>query len=375
MNKKRICLVLLCAVISLYLIKISYGIIRWETYMWLPSYFSSKFKIEDNYNAALRKTHLIFIICDHYEPGFGENGIKTNREWLQKYKTVVENKSDSFGNKFKYTWFYAYDHKNGKVLEDLRDFARQGYGEIEFHWHHPTATNKEFTELLDEALVWFKSYGIFSEDSNGRPKFAFIHGNWALDNSQPICGVNRELDILVNAGSYADFTFSTIGTPSQPSKINSLYYPVDDDNAKSYNDGIDSAVGVNHVNRLLIFQGPISMSWDGGYDYGAVEYYSLPTKKRVERWIAANIHVKDRPEWIFVKVYSHGIQSQKVILNNYLSKMIIDLISVAREKDMMLHFMTAREGFNVVKAAEDKLYGNPEDFKNYKISPPKYIQK
>ena len=65
----------------------------------------------------------------------------------------------------------------------------------------------------------------------GRPAYGFIHGNWALDNSRPDgrwCGVNNELDVLRETGCYADFTFPSAPSPTQPRKINSIYYAVDD---------------------------------------------------------------------------------------------------------------------------------------------------
>ena len=31
-----------------------------------------------------------------------------------------------------------------------------------------------------------------------------------------------------------------------------------------------------------------------------------PTPARVHAWIRQNIHIEGRPDWIFVKVYTHG---------------------------------------------------------------------
>ena len=33
-----------------------------------------------------------------------------------------------------------------------------------------------------------------------------------------------------------------------------------------------------------------------------------PAAERVHSWVAQNIHVQDRPEWVFVKVHTHGTQ-------------------------------------------------------------------
>jgi hypothetical protein len=50
-----------------------------------------------------------------------------------------------------------------------------------------------------------------------------------------------------------------------------------------------------------------------GLEFGTVESYALPAEARISRWIDLNIHVKGRPEWVFVKVYSHGVQSADAI--------------------------------------------------------------
>jgi hypothetical protein len=310
-------------------------------------------------------------MCDHYEPGFGDEGARRNLKWLEKFRLISTKHRDSAGNKFQYTWFYAYDHKNEMVLKDLAHVVREGYGEVEFHWHHPKADNDSFPAMLDEAVTWFKKYGFLTTSGeNPETRFAFIHGNWALDASNPKCGVTRELDILFSRGCYADFTFSTIGTVSQPKKVNSIYYAKDTDEPKSYDDGIQCSVGQHISDLLMIFQGPSTLTWTGGLEYGAVESYALPHKERINEWIKANIHVIGHPEWVFIKVYSHGVQSEKEILDKHLEQMLSDIESISKERMISLHYVTAREAYNIVKAAEAGLGGNPEFYRNYKIPLP-----
>jgi hypothetical protein len=90
----------------------------------------------------------------------------------------------------------------------------------------------------------------------------------------------------------------------------------------------------------------------------------------LSRWITANIHVKGRPEWVFVKVYSHGVQSKEVVLGQNMEWMLSELKDYASSREIKLHFMTAREAYNVAKAAEAGETGNPEDYRDFLI--PKY---
>ncbi|MBK8740376.1 MAG: hypothetical protein IPM02_13005 [Betaproteobacteria bacterium] len=77
--------------------------------------------------------------------------------------------------------------------------------------------------------------------------FAFIHGNWCLDNSRRDgrwCGVNNELRVLGELGCYADFTLPSAPSDTQTRKINSIYYANDDStHPKSHDDGVDLRSG------------------------------------------------------------------------------------------------------------------------------------
>ncbi|MCC6124177.1 MAG: hypothetical protein IT426_04400 [Pirellulales bacterium] len=317
---------------------------------------------------------MIFTMVDHYEPGGGAAGAKRNERWLEAFRPLSNSHRDALGNRFRYTWFYPYDHGNETVMAALAKMAYEGYGEVEFHWHHPTAGDAAFPAMLQEALVWFGKFGaLVSSEPKPQNHFAFIHGNWALDNSLPICGVDHELDILFRHGCYADFTFSSIAAArAHPRKVNSLYYPATREGPKSYDRGADVAVGVPVNDRAMIFQGPLGLNWwTGRFEYGAVESFALPRPARIDKWIDADIHVKGRPEWTFVKVYSHGVQSAPEIVHGALGPMLGDLERICRERRIHLHYMTAREAFNVAKAAEAGKTGCPSEYRDFLIPKPR----
>jgi len=361
----------LLAGVGLLALRHGYGIARWRLYIWLPAYLST---CDPDPEIPDAEKHIIFLLCDHYEPGSGAKGAQKNEKWLAAFRPVADRHQDSYGNRFRYTWFYPYDHKNEAVLAALCRMAREGYGEVELHWHHPPATDQTFPAMLQEAIAWFQRHGaLVSSGPDRATHFAFIHGNWRLDNSSPDgkCGVNRELDILFQHGCYADFTFSTIGTPSQPAKVNSIYYATDTPEPKSYDTGIDAQVGKPVDDRLMIFEGPISYSLLHGVEYAAVEGYDpdlWANEKRVERWIDCDIHIHGRPEWVFVKVYTHGASG--AFVPEQLDRLLTDVENVCRRRGLKLHYMTAREAYNVVKAAEDGQTGNPEDCRDWRIPRP-----
>jgi hypothetical protein len=348
-----------------------YRIARWKAYIWIPSYLAAS-RAE---GVADARKHLIFVLADHYEPGLGEAGVRANEAWLARFQPIAQRHCDAFGNRFRYTWFYPYDHRNEHVLARLCHMAHDGFGEIELHWHHPRASSETFPAMLDEAIAWFQRHGaLISSGDQPQTHFAFIHGNWALDNSDPKCGVDRELEILRSRGCYADFTFSTLGATSQPSKINALYHATDTPGPKSYDNGRDAEVGHSNNNDLLIFEGPLMIDWaKAQFEYGALEDGPAPDVARVDRWIDANIHVRGRPEWVFVKLYTHGIQAAEELLGGRLELLLASLEERCRQRGIALHYMSAREACNVVIAAEEGRSGNPEAFRDYRVPKPRNL--
>lgn len=345
-----------------------FKIIKWRAYVWLPDLI---------HNSAVNKpeisglNHILFVFVDHYEPGYKGKGVVNNRNWLNQYRELADRHRDSYGRKPQHSWFYPYDHRNGGVMSDLARAVYDGYGEVEFHWHHGNDTNDTFRPKLAEALRWFNTYGAMVS-ADGKVSFGFIHGNWALDNSgkKEHCGVNRELDILRQGGCYADFTFPALGNAAQPPKINSIYYARDDDQSKSYASGIDAVVGRRN-NGFMIFEGPLGFRPTKQlFECGAIERDYEASPARVDDWIGKGIGVKGRPEWIFVKIYTHGIQGRKEFFSLETDNMFTYLESKYGRGKYRLHYVTAREAYNIVRAAEDGLNGDPDNYRNYEIKEP-----
>ena len=88
---------------------------------------------------------------------------------------------------------------------------------------------------LAAAIQMFQQYG-FLKTANGETHFAFVHGNFGLDNGNgpTACGVNRELALLRDLGCFADFTFPAIYQRAQPPIVNSIYAAKDDEAPRSY---------------------------------------------------------------------------------------------------------------------------------------------
>ncbi len=355
--------------------------------IWAPQVIKNSFRNIWRRHHEIGLKHILFCVADHFEPGWNKADRITMRGrvriWGDQYPRLAERHRDSNGRPAQHTWFYAVEEYEPFCVEVLKGMCDRGYGEIELHLHHENDSPEGLREKLENAKKDFSRHGSFVTCKDPpRYAFGFIHGNWALNNSryENLCGVDNELKILRDAGCYADFTLPSAPHESQTSKINSIYYAIDIPGMrKSHNDGIDVRAGVKNTGDMLLIQGPLALNWKRR-KYGflptienSVVHKNHPaTPDRVRLWIDQKIHILGRPEWIFVKIHCHGTQEddRDVILGEGAEEMYRSLEECFNDgKKYMLHYVTAREMFNIVKAGEDGKKGNPFQYRNYIIPP------
>jgi hypothetical protein len=364
-------------------------IVNKNIHIWLPSYAVQKLRPSGKNKRNDSPIDIIFCVVDHFEPI--QNGSTASEEWnrintwTNGFPTLADKHTDTNGRPVQHTWFYPGEAYVAEYLEKLCILCRNGYGDVELHHHHSYQTSESLRALLNEAVNNFAKHGALTIERNGETEhvYGFIHGNMALDNSRfddRYCGVNNELILLKETGCYADFSAPTAPCRSQPSKVNAIYYAFDDpDSPKSHSSGIDVGVGRKQAGDLMIIQGPLALNWSSR-KYGlfpridnAEVLRSAPgTPDRIDRWVEQNIHVSGAPNWVFVKISCHGAQDENfpVLLGESADEMYAYLESRYRDCDgFRLHYVTAREMYNIVKAAENGMCGNPFDFKDYIIPP------
>ena len=187
------------------------------------------------------------------------------------------------------------------------------------HLHH----DRDCSERLRETLGSFKKrlfhqHGLLARSLDGEITYGFIHGNWALDNSRPDgrwCGVNGELTVLRETGCYADFTMPSAPNACQTRTINSIYYATDDrTRPNSHDRGATARQGVAPpADALLMIQGPLALGWkrrrwriSPALENGELHGGRPPTLDRFKRWLQAGVSVAGRPDWVFIKLHTHG---------------------------------------------------------------------
>jgi len=367
---------------------IAYVLYRKNMHIWIWSYVTQR---KEPFQPG-EPVHILFAFCDHFEPKWGnasyEKEVERVVRWCKDYPDMAAKHKDADGNHPKHSFFYPQEEYRKEHLDDLVQLCRSGFGEIEIHLHHDNDTaaglREKITEFLRDLVVTHNAVPL---DSDRKPKFAFIHGNWALDNSRKDgrwCGVDNELAVLSQLGCYADFTLPSAPSDTQTSKVNSIYYAQGrNGESKSHNWGVDVEAGKSATGDLMIIQGPLCLNWKERkfglfprIENSDIRLTSPPSENRVDLWIKCAIRVRKQPQWLFVKVHTHGTQEMDMdtLLGEPVDKMFTYLGSKYNDgSDFVLHYVTAREMYNMAVAAQAGKKGDPNQYRDFEIKPPGYF--
>lgn len=340
--------------------------------------------------------HLIVALADHFEPAIDPAGkgakrvprperIRRMEVWTREYPKVVDRLRDHDGRPFAHTYFYPAEQYDEEIVSMLAEHCHAGWGEAEIHLHHGAEapdnadnTRRALTEFRDHLA--FRHRCLAVEEGSSQPRYAFVHGNFALANSAGgrFCGVDTEMQILADTGCYADLTMpSGFWHAAQTAKINSIYecgLPLDQ--AAPHRKGRDLAVGRAPKVFPLIVQGPLVAdtastlrSRRPTIDNGAVTGAVPMSLRRLALWKRVRIHVAGRPDWIFIKLHCHSMDptQHNAVIGDAFRKFLDELVSGADERKETLHFVTAREMTNILLAACDGREGNPGDYRDYRL--------
>ena len=95
---------------------------------------------------------------------------------------------------------------------------------------------------------------------------------------------------------------------------------------------------------------------------------------RVASWVAQGIHVEGRPEWVFVKVHTHGaIEKTAASLLGDGGRALHSALASFNTGGWKLHYVTAREMYNVARAAMDGKTGDPSAYFDHLVRPPPVV--
>ena len=356
---------------------------------WLPGYAWQRL----TRRARDGPVHLILAVADHFEPAivpeggrarapFDEQERRLDR-WCREYPKLVDPWRDGEGHPFKHTYFYPAEQYDRGHVERLAEHCRAGWGEVEVHLHHGTKA-QDSAENTRRQLLEFRDtlanvHGCLSyQNGSGPPQYAFVHGNFALANSNQgrACGVDSEMQVLSDTGCYADMTMPAAAFHgAQTGKINSLYecgFPLNQ--RAPHRKGRDLERGRAPQIFPLMVQGPLMLDLAPpgrtiAIENGALTGPNPPSLRRLHLWKKAAISVRGRPDWLFVKLHCHSMDTtqEAAVLGEAVGRFLRELVEGAQQRSDVVHFVSAREMVNMILAACDGREGNPGEYRDYRL--------
>lgn len=354
--------------------------------LWLPAYLARR-----RHRRPRGPLHVMLAVCDHFEPRHDAaseaEAEQRVRHWLEAYPRLQQRCREAGAPVPVHSFFYPVEQYRPEHVAPLAELCRASGSEIEVHLHHDGDTRETLRPQLLRGCEDLARHGALSRGPDGTPAYGFIHGNWALDHSDPRgvnCGVPDELGLLRETGCYADFTMPSAPHPTQVRTINSIYYARCTPRPRSHERGTAAAAGATrlreHEDHLLLVQGPLGLNWRRRkhgllprIDNGDLTGINPPRLDRFHVWSRLGIQVAGRPDWLFVKLHTHGgiARNYDMLLGDPMMEFCRGLAGLIEgSPELRVRWVTARQMVNLVHAAEDGAQGDPGPWLDHRLPPP-----
>ena len=319
--------------------------------LWLPGYIRNRL----NVRPVPAGCRVWVALADHWEPYWqhpsDETAARRVALWAKHWPEIARRHVDSGGRHPQHTFYYPQEEYRPQFLDSLAELKRAGIADVDVHIHHDGEGQQNFVDRMSGYIETLVTRHGLLRNSNGRPVFGFIHGNWALDNSRPdgrCCGLNNEITLLRDLGCYADFTMPSGNSPTQSRTVNIIYWVTDDPvRPRSYDHGVAVQPGMPGTGDLLMIPGPLGIRWSDRLiprlETGEVASQDLPTAYRVRRWLELAPRIGSD---IFIKLYTHGAQernSAALLLKGGLDRLFTLLAEGCRQRGHKLTYVSTWE--------------------------------
>ena len=129
----------------------------------------------------------------------------------------------------------------------------------------------------------------------------------------------------------------------------------------------------------MLLQGPLVLDW-GNRKWGLVprtenaclQRSQPPTLRRLWNWLRAGVQVPNRPDWYFVKLHCHGATEYDAdtLLGEPMARFHEELTAHAEaHPHFHYHYVSAREMYNLARAAEAGWQGSVAAALDFEILP------
>ena len=97
-----------------------------------------------------------------------------------------------------------------------------------------------------------------------------------------------------------------------------------------------------------------------------------PTPERLRLWTKLHVHVPGRPDWCILKLHTHGWvpANRDMLFGPAMQEFHTNLSEISSTGNGSVHYVSARELFNIVSAAAEGRSGDPNRFRDHVIGRP-----
>ncbi|GEP58621.1 methyltransferase domain-containing protein [Reyranella soli] len=179
-------------------------------------------------------------------------------------------------------------------------------------WVNACSTSEADRQRLD-LLFKLSKEAIAREIGRPFERWAFVHGNWALNASDPlICQVSDEMSIIMRHGGLGDFSFPAGRGYCDP-RLERPFTCKPIDLARAYDDPrsdprpVDAQSRVMGPGRFFIWNSPIKATHSSLDYYSAANRTLFKTPERVVgTWLSKSVCLGKQ---LFVKTHAHSMKS------------------------------------------------------------------
>lgn len=217
------------------------------------------------------------------------------------------------------------------IQQVMTPLEEGGNHEIHIHVHHESWTrntgeyskdvskwvNENSDEEMDRArfnraLTQTKEF-IAHDISRPITRWAFVHGNWALNGSdRSICWIDDEIQILMRHGCFGDFTFPAGRRHCDPTILNEPYTCLPVNKPKGYD--LAASKPLTMLRGNASFQQERFFIWNSEIkaDFSSLDYYSEPNRETfknpenvVKNWLEKSVVIG---QILFIKTHAHSMK-------------------------------------------------------------------
>lgn len=348
---------------------------RRNAHLWAPGLAASALRREAPVEG--HPIHLYVCVADHFEPRWRKPSVEEERRrvkvWVDGYPALAARHRDSFGRPNQRTLFFPQEEYRPEHMHAINELVARKLVDVELHLHHENDTADNLKRTLSEfATLLHEEHGLLRKDPvTGKVVWAFIHGNWALDNSMPdgtFCGVDDEITALLEAGCYVDMTMPCVPSPAQGRVVNQIYYARSQPGrSRGHDAGREVHVGTAaRDGELMLIPGPLALHWKSRamglvprVEAAMLEPENpVPFEQRVASWLEHGVAMRGAPNHRFVKLHAHGCNGDApdwfLREGGPFDTLLTELERATSDtRRWALHYVTARELYETVKSLED----------------------